>query len=103
MTVLIDFFLFQKNLPCQIIFFGITKLRAVVATGLIEALMGLTLLLLKRVKLDDELGSLVNFAEPVPRVWIAAAAAFVAAVIASVITLHRINKESLTDQMRTVE
>ncbi|MBE6868912.1 MAG: FtsX-like permease family protein [Ruminococcus albus] len=75
----------------------------VLATGLIEALMALTLLLLKRVKLDDELGSLVNFAEPVPKVWIAAAAAFVAAVIASVITLHRINKESLTDQMRTVE
>ena len=75
----------------------------VLATGLIEALMGLTLLVLKRVKLDDELGDLVNFAEPVPRVWIAAAVAFVAAVIASVITLHRINKESLTDQMRTVE
>jgi putative ABC transport system permease protein len=74
----------------------------VLATGLLEGLMGLTLLLLKRVKLDDELGDIVNFIEPVPRVWIAAAVAFVAAVIASVITLHRINKESLTDQMRTV-
>ena len=75
----------------------------VLATGLLEALMGLMVVLLKRINLYDELGDIINFIEPVPRVWIAAVIAFAAAAAASMITLGRINKESLTDQMRTVD
>ncbi len=75
----------------------------VLATGLMEGLMGLMVLLLKRINLYEELGYIVNFIEPVPLIWIAAAIAFAAAVISSLITLGKINKESLTDQMRTFD
>ena len=61
------------------------------------------LLLLKKIELDDIFGEMLNFAEPLPRIWIAAAIAFAAALLASFIPLKRMQKESLTDQLRTIE
>ena len=80
-----------------------TLTAGILATALLEGLMYIMLLFLKKIQLDDVFGEMLNFAEPLPRIWIAAAVAFVAALLASFIPLHRMQKESLTDQIRTVE
>ena len=80
-----------------------TLTAGVLATALLEGLMYVMLLLLKKIELDDIFGEMLNFAEPLPRIWIAAAIAFAAALLASFIPLKRMQKESLTDQLRTIE
>ena len=80
-----------------------TLTAGVLATALLEGLMYVMLLLLKKIELDDVFGEMLNFAEPLPRIWIAAAIAFAAALLASFIPLKRMQKESLTDQLRTIE
>ena len=80
-----------------------TLTAGVLATGLLEGLMYVMLLLLKKIELDDVFGEMLNFAEPLPRIWIAVAVAFAAALLASFIPLKQMQKESLTDQLRTIE
>ena len=75
----------------------------VLATAVLEGLMLAMMAFLKKVNLYDVFGEMLQFAEPIPRIWIAAAVAFVAALLASLIPLHRMQKESLTDQIRAVE
>lgn len=75
----------------------------VLATALLEGMMGLMVLLLKKVELYEVFQEMIQFGEPLPRIWIASAVAFAAAVLASFIPLHRMEQESLTDQIRTIE
>ncbi len=75
----------------------------VLATLLLEGLMYTMLLFLKKIELDEVFGEMLNFTEPLPRIWIAAVIAFATAVVASFIPLLRMQKESLTDQIRTIE
>lgn len=75
----------------------------VAATALIEALIGLMYLFLRSVELEEVFGELLNFTEPLPLVWIAAAVAFAAALLASFIPLRRMQRESLIDQIRTID
>ena len=75
----------------------------VLATVLIEGLMYVMLLYLRHMELDDLYGELLSFTEPLPLIWIGAAVTFAAAILASLIPLHRMQKESLTDQIRAIE
>lgn len=75
----------------------------VLATVLLEGLLLMMLLFLTRVGLQEVFAETLSFTEPLPRIWIAAAVAFAAAVLASLIPLHRMQQESLTDRIRTVE
>ncbi|MCR5718634.1 MAG: ABC transporter permease [Oscillospiraceae bacterium] len=75
----------------------------VLATLLHEGLMYVMLLYLRHIELDDVFGEMLNFTEPLPRIWIASAVIFAAAVLASLIPLHRLRKESLIDRIRMVE
>ena len=75
----------------------------VLATALLEGLMYVMLLFLRKIEMEEFFGEIINFAEPLPRIWVAALVAFAAAVIASFIPLRQMQKESLTDQIRNIE
>ena len=75
----------------------------VLATALIEGLMYIMLLYLRHIELDDVYGEMLSFTEPLPLIWIGAAVTFIAAVLASLIPLHQMQQESLTDQIRAIE
>lgn len=78
-------------------------LSGVLATLIMEGLMFAMKFLLKYVELDDIYGDLLSFTEPLPRIWLSAAVAFAAAVIASFVPLNILKKTSLIDRIRTID
>lgn len=75
-------------------------LAAVILT---EGLQFATWCFLQEMMLGEELDGLLSYAAPIPRILLAAAAAFVTALAASLVPLKRLERESLTDQIRGVE
>lgn len=53
--------------------------------------------------LEDMEEKLVSYTEPLPKIWIASAAAFLVTLLASVFPLRNMQKEPLIDQIRAVE
>ena len=60
-------------------------------------------LYLKTLELGDVFTEFLSFTEPLPLIWLAAAAAFLASLAASFVPLHRMQKEDLTEQIRCIE
>ena len=75
----------------------------VLSTLIIEGLMFAMVFFLKRMGLYDIYGDLLDFVEPLPRVWLSSAAAFAAAVAATLTTLRLMRSDSLTEQIRNIE
>ncbi len=75
----------------------------VLATALTELLLLLMQLYLKTLELGDVFTEFLSFTEPLPLIWLAAAAAFLASLAASFVPLHRMQKEDLTEQIRCIE
>ncbi|MCR4645418.1 MAG: FtsX-like permease family protein [Oscillospiraceae bacterium] len=75
----------------------------IAATVTIEVLFLEMYLFLKVIGLEEVFGEIIHFTEPLPLIWISAAVVFLAAAAASFIPLQRMQKDSLTDQLRCVE
>ncbi len=54
-------------------------------------------------QINEGASSIVSYGIPLAKIWLAAIPAFIAAMIASVLPLRRMQKESLIDQIRSVE
>ncbi|MBQ8928014.1 MAG: ABC transporter permease [Oscillospiraceae bacterium] len=74
----------------------------IVSLLLSEAILMLTSMMLRYMELSEQM-SFVQYAAPVPKILISSAAAFLAALAASFLPLWQMQKESLTEQIRSVE
>ena len=54
-------------------------------------------------QINEGASSIVSYGIPLAKIWLAAIPAFLAAMIASILPLRRMQKESLIDQIRSVE
>ena len=75
----------------------------VAALILSEGLMFLTQRMLYVITVEEEVGKFINYLAPVPRVLIAAAAAFGVALVASLIPLRGMRSKSLVEHVHSVE
>ena len=75
----------------------------VAALILSEGLMFLTQRMLYVITVEEEMGHFINYLAPVPRVLIAAAAAFGVALVASLIPLRGMRSKSLVEHVHSVE
>ncbi len=78
-------------------------ISGIAAMILTEGLQFGTWCFLREMMLGGELDGLISYAAPIPKILLAAAAAFVTALAASLVPLKRLERESLTDQIRGVE
>lgn len=75
----------------------------VAALILSEGLMFLTQRMLYVITVEEEVGKFINYLAPVPRVLIAAVAAFGVALVASLIPLRGMRSKSLVEHVHSVE
>ncbi len=81
-------------------------LQYAVTSGIVSSLLAAGLLFgteefLRLMTLEQDHGARLNYAEPLPMIWIAAAAAFVIAFCTAVFSLHTINQRPLVEQIRS--
>lgn len=77
-----------------------------VTSGIVSSLLAAGMLFgteefLRLMTLEEEHGARLNYAEPLPMIWIAAAAAFLIAFGTAVFSLHTINQRPLVEQIRS--
>ncbi|MBQ9111308.1 MAG: hypothetical protein IJY06_08080, partial [Oscillospiraceae bacterium] len=58
---------------------------------------------LRLMTLEEDHGARLNYAEPLPMIWIAAAAAFIVAFCTALFSLHGMKKQSLVEQIQSVD
>ncbi len=77
-----------------------------VTSGIVSSLLAAGLLFgteefLRLMTLEQDYGERLNYAEPLPLIWIAAAVAFLIAFGTAVFSLHTINQRPLVEQIRS--
>ncbi len=77
-------------------------IAGVCSTGLCELLILLTRMATRSVVGDNSMDKkLISFSQPLPAIWISAAAAFAVALLASFSAVSRMNRTPLIDQLRS--
>ena len=82
----------------QYVFFA-----AILSFILTEGLMLGTQVFMRLFEIEETQQSMVSFTAPIPRVLLSSLAAFLAALAASFLPLRRMERDSLTDQLRSVD
>lgn len=81
-------------------------LQYAVTSGIVSSLLAMGILFateefLRLMTLEQDFGERLNYAEPLPMIWIAAAAAFVIAFCTALFSLYTINQRPLVEQIRS--
>ncbi|MBQ7014475.1 MAG: ABC transporter permease [Oscillospiraceae bacterium] len=91
--------------------YGVTLIECVqyaLSSGLSATVLCVVLLFgtekfLELMMLEADFENLINYFEPLPVVWISAAAALLVAVVTALISLHGMRRDALIDQIRKVD
>ncbi len=83
-------------------------LQYAVTSGIVSSLLAAGMLFgteefLRLMTLEEDYGERLNYAEPLPMIWAAAAAAFIVAFCTALFSLHGMKKQSLVEQIQSVD
>lgn len=83
-------------------------LQYAVTSGIVSSLLAAGMVFgteefLRLMTLEEDHGARLNYAEPLPMIWVAAAAAFIVAFCTALFSLHGMKKQSLVEQIQSVD
>lgn len=78
------------------------------ASGILSSILCVLLMLatkafMRLMTLEEELADFISYTAPIPAVWLRAAVSFAVALITSLISLNRMKKQSLVEQIQSVD
>ncbi len=87
---------------------AIECLQYAVTSGIVSCLLAVGMLFgteefLRMMTLEEDHGARLNYAEPLPLIWLAAAAAFAVAFCTALLSLHGMKKQTLVEQVQSVD
>lgn len=83
-------------------------LQYAVTSGIVSSLLAAGMLFgteefLRMMTLEEDHGARLNYAEPLPLIWLAAAAAFAVAFCTALLSLHGMKKQTLVEQVQSID